>query len=224
MPCQSDEEEAQSPEPPNPVTPMKPQRNDGAGYDNSDAEIPLTQSDEEEEERPKQKSKCVIAEYEPVKLWVTGERAAQPEEDIEHELLEEARESMNFSGLKKLPGQKGLDTDLHLLKKASAGHKTRTGTLYTISRCPLQHQCKCIKTIRVGRGRALLILERCGLHDVHSHDYDGFKYLKYDQITSLSEAAITEPNLSGSAIRNNMLLHDSPSKTIGAEHSRSVMR
>ncbi len=32
------------------------------------------------------------------------------------------------------------------------------------------------------------------------------------------------PNLSGSAIRRNMLLHDSPSKTIGSEHSLSVMR
>jgi hypothetical protein len=81
-----------------------------------------------------------------------------------------------------------------------------------------------MKTIRVGRGRGLLILEGCGLHDVHSHDEDGSKYLKYVQIISLSEAAITEPNLSGSAIRRNMLLHDSPSKTIGAEHRRSVMR
>ncbi len=72
----------------------------------------------------------------------------------------------------------------------------------------------------------MLILERCGLHDVHSHDEDGSKYLKYDQIISLSEAAITVPNLSCSAVRRNMLLpvHDSPSKTIGAEHSRSVMR
>jgi hypothetical protein len=49
MPCRSEEEEAQIPEPPNPVTPTKLQRNDGAGY-NSDAEIPLTQSDEEEGE------------------------------------------------------------------------------------------------------------------------------------------------------------------------------
>ncbi len=48
-------EEAQIPEQPNAVTPTKPPRNDGVGYDNSDAEIPLTQSDEEEEECPKQK-------------------------------------------------------------------------------------------------------------------------------------------------------------------------
>ncbi len=59
-------------------------------------------------------------------------------------------------------------------------------------------------------------------------DLDGSKYrskyLKYDQIISLSDEAIIAPNLSSSAIRRNMLLHDSPTKTIGAEHSRSVMR
>ena len=69
-----------------------------------------------------------------------------------------------------------------------------------------------------------MILERCGLHDVHSHEEDGSKYLKYEQIIALSEAAITAPNLSGSVIYRNMLLHDSPTKTIGAEHSRSVMQ
>jgi hypothetical protein len=67
MPCQPDEGEAQIPDSPNPVTPMKLPRDDGAGYDNSDAEIPLTQSDEEEEENPKQKRKRVVAEYELVK-------------------------------------------------------------------------------------------------------------------------------------------------------------
>ena len=72
MPCRSDEEEAQIPESPNPVTHTKPPRNAGACYNNSDAEFPLTQSNEEEEERPKQKRKRVVAEYELVKR---GERA-----------------------------------------------------------------------------------------------------------------------------------------------------
>jgi hypothetical protein len=171
MPCRSDEEEAQTPGPPNPVTPTKPPRNDGACYDNSDAQIPLTQSDEEEEERRKQKRKRVVAEYEQVKRWVTGKRAVLPEEDIERELFEEARELMHHSRLKKLPGHKGFDTDLHLRKKASAGHKTRTGMSYTINRCPWWHRCKCMKTI--GRGGGILILERYGLHDVHSHEENG---------------------------------------------------
>ncbi len=65
----------------------------------------------------------------------------------------------------------------------------------------------------------MLILELCGLHDMHSDDEDGSKYLKNEQIISLSEAAIIVPNLFGSAIRRKMLLHDSPSKTVGAEHS-----
>jgi hypothetical protein len=159
MPCRSDEEEAQIPQPSNPVTPTKPPRNDGAGYDNSDAEFALTQSDEEQEERPKKKRKRVIAEYELVKRWVIRERAVLPEDDIEHELFEEARELMHLSGLKKLPGHKGLDTDLHLWKKASAGHKTQSGMSYTIYRCPLRHRCKCMKTIRVGRGNGILMLE-----------------------------------------------------------------
>jgi hypothetical protein len=122
MPCRSVEEEARIPESPNPVTPTKPARNDGAGHDNPDAKIPLTQSDEEQEERPKQKRKPerVLAEYKLVKRWVTGERAVLPEDDIERELFEEARELMHLSGLKKLPCHKGPDTDLHLWKKASA--------------------------------------------------------------------------------------------------------
>jgi hypothetical protein len=177
MPCRSDEEEEQFPEP---VTPTKPQCNDGADYDKSDAESPLTQSDEEEEERPKQKRKRVVAKYELVKLWITGQQAVQPEENIERELFEEARESIHLSGLKKLPGHKGLDTDLHLWKKAKAWHKTRTGMSYTIYRCPLPHLCKFMKTIRVGRGGWIFILEQCGLHDVHSHEEDGSKYLKYE--------------------------------------------
>ena len=114
MPCRSDEEDAPIPKPPNPVTPTKLTRNDGASYDNSDAELPLTQSHEEEEERPKQNRKRVVAEYELVKRWVIGEQAVLCEEDIERELFEEARKLMHLSGLKKLPGHKGLDTDLHL--------------------------------------------------------------------------------------------------------------
>ncbi len=66
----------------NAVTPTKLPRNDGAGHDNSDAETPLTHSDEEVEERPKQKTLrkralhvLQVAIYEVVQRWVTGDRA-----------------------------------------------------------------------------------------------------------------------------------------------------
>ncbi len=61
-------------------------------------------------------------------------------------------------------------TDLHLGKRASAGHKTRTGMSYTNYRFPMRHRCKCMKTTHVGRGNEILILERCGLHDGSSHE------------------------------------------------------
>jgi hypothetical protein len=40
------------------------------------------------------------------KQWITGERAGQPEEDIEGELLEEARQLMHLSRRKKIRGIK----------------------------------------------------------------------------------------------------------------------
>jgi hypothetical protein len=39
-----------------------------------------------------------------------------------------------------------------------------------------------MKTICVGRGNGILILERCCLQDLSCHEQDGPKYLKYEQI------------------------------------------
>jgi hypothetical protein len=60
------------------------------GANNSDAKIPVTQSDEEEELLPKKKTTRILATYDVVKRWVTGDTAEQPEEDLEQELLEQA--------------------------------------------------------------------------------------------------------------------------------------
>ncbi len=146
------------------------------------------------------------------------------DEDIEIQLFEEARELMQFSGLKKLPGHKGLSNDLHLWKKAGGDHATRAGISYTIYRCPMRHQCDCKCTIRVGRGVGSLTLECFGLYDMKSHAMDKSNYLKYYQIISLSEAEVTVPNLSAAVIRRNLLMHDSPTKTIGVQHRQSVCR
>jgi hypothetical protein len=57
-----------------------------------------------------------------------------------------------------------------------------------------------------------------------SNATDKSKYLKYEQIISLSEAAVTAPNLSAAVIRRNLLMYDSPTKTIGVQHHQSVSR
>jgi hypothetical protein len=58
-------EDTQFTELPHPVTHTKPLGNDGAAYDNSDAERAVTQleSDEKEESLPKKKRMLVLATY-----------------------------------------------------------------------------------------------------------------------------------------------------------------
>jgi hypothetical protein len=224
MPCRPDEYESQRLDAPDPVTPTKSLRNYGAGHDNMDsAESDDDEGEEEEPVAPK-KGTRVLAQYMLVKRWVTGELAEMDEEGIENELLVEAHELMQISRLKKLSGHKGLETELHLWKRAGGDHATRAGITYTIYLCPMSHQCDCNCTIRVGRGVGSLTLELFGIHDMKSHATDKSKYLKYDQIISLSEAAVTAPNLSEAVIRRNLLMHDRPTKTIGVQHRQRVSR
>jgi hypothetical protein len=229
MPCQPWEEESQIPDAPDPVTPTKSLRNYGARHDNPDAESSSAESndDQGEEEKPvaPKKRTRALAQYVLVKRWITGERAEMDDEDVENQLFEEARELMQISRLKKFQAIKGLLTDLHLWKRAGGDHTTRARITYTIYSCPMRHQCDCKCTIHVvGRGVGSLTLERFGLHDMKSHATDKSKYLKYDQIISLSEAAVTVSNLSATVIRRNFLMHDSRTKTIGVQHRQSVCR
>jgi hypothetical protein len=85
----------------------------------------------------------------------------------------------------------------------------------------MRHWCDCKCTIRVGSGDGILTLERCGLHDMNRHARDKSKYLKYNQM-----ATVTVPNLSVSVIRRNLLLHGSPTKTIDVhrQHYQNVTR
>jgi hypothetical protein len=89
----------------NAVTPLKLLPNEGTGHDILDAESSERESDddecEDEDPVPPKKRKRVVAEYVLVKRWITGERAVQPEEDIELKPLEEARKLMHLSGPKK---------------------------------------------------------------------------------------------------------------------------
>ncbi len=120
--CRPWEEESQLPDAPNPVTTTKSPRNYGARHDNPDAESSSAESDEDpcEEEEPvaPKKRASILAQYVPVKWWIEDERAEMDDGDIENQLFEEARQLMQLSWLKKLPGHKGLSTDLHLWKRS----------------------------------------------------------------------------------------------------------
>ena len=98
----------------------------------------------------KKKRNITTASYVDVKRWVTGDRAEMPEEDIERELFEEARALMHLSGLRKLPGHRGLDSDFAMWKKAN--HHSSRDVDHVVYRCPMRHRCKCKCSIRVSRG------------------------------------------------------------------------
>ncbi len=135
VPCRPWEEDVQItgllPNPALPVTPTKPPGNDGAYHDNSDAGRSVTESDEEVELLPNKKRKHVLATYEVVQRWVTGDRAKQPEEGIERRILEHARLLMHLSRLKELPCHKSLQTNIYLWKRA--GRYTSRGVQYVSS-------------------------------------------------------------------------------------------
>ena len=88
----------------------------------------------------------------------------------------------------------------------------------------MRHQCQCKVSCRIVTGPDFIELQRHGLHDKDSHDNDGSKKLKYDQIVSVVEAAKTAPTLSGAVLRRNLMDHESPTKTIPPQLERCVQR
>ena len=221
MPCQPEEQFAQGPEQPHPVTPTKSTRNDGAGHADPDAENSESGSDLDVELPQKRKRSRTILKYEVVKRWTTGERAEKDDEVITNELSEEACKLMELSRQKKFPCHKSLDTDLGGWKLART-HTDKRGVKFEVYRCPMRHQCKCFVCIRVVTSADYIELQRSGLHDRNSHEKDESKKLTYDQRVSVKEAAKTAPTLSGAVLRRNLLEDHSPSKTIEPSLSLSV--
>ncbi len=67
-----------------------------------------------------------------------------------------------------------------------------------------------------------LELQRSELrHDAASHAQDDSKKLKYKQKVAIRDAVVTAPQLSAAMLCRNMQMHDSPTKTIPAEHMLS---
>jgi hypothetical protein len=67
-----------------------------------------------------------------------------------------------------------------------------------------------------------LELQRSELrHHAASHAQDDSKKLKYEQMVAIRDAVVTAPQLSAAMLRRNMEMHESPTKTIPAEHMRS---
>jgi hypothetical protein len=162
-----------------------------------------------------------------MKRWVTGDQAEMDQDDIDRELFELAREWMEVSKLKKLPGKKlpghvAKETDVSLWKQFRDWTKKKGAVRVRSFRCPLKHRTGCNAGIRIQYGPDWMQLDRCGEHNANSHDHDKSKYLKYDQIVAISDAVTIAPQMSAAQLRRNMQLADSPGKKIAPEFLRSV--
>ena len=103
MPCQDAELDQFAPSDDPPRTPTKSTGNDGAGADNHNDSTESENSSDSDLPQAKQKRRRAPLDYVLIKQWVTGEKAAMDDEDIDNEMFNEAREFMSASLLRKLP-------------------------------------------------------------------------------------------------------------------------
>ncbi len=98
-------------------------------------------SDEQQSANLKSKRKWTgRIQWTKIKRWVTGETAEMDQDDIDRELFELARQCMEVSKLKKLPGHIAEETDVSLWKQYSDSTKKKSGIRIRDFRCPLKHR------------------------------------------------------------------------------------
>ncbi len=174
-----------APEAEPPCTQPKPTGNGGAcrvdpdGQMNSDSE----DSDEPQSAMTKRNLKWNGREsWTMIKRWVTGEQAQaeMDQDDIDRDLFELAREWMDVSKLKKLPGHVAKETEVAQCKQFREYPKQKGAILVQLFRCPLRHQCGFLAGIRNMEGADWTQLDRCCEHNANSHNEDKSKYFKYD--------------------------------------------
>jgi hypothetical protein len=104
-----------------------------------------------------------------VKKWTTGETASQQQEYIDRELFELARDFMSSSGLKKVHGHVGKETDLALWKLHREYWRGGKRHHIRVFHCPMAYRCKCVAKIEGVRWSdswpRVLTLETSGTHD-----------------------------------------------------------
>ena len=227
MPCRPEEEFAQGSDDSDADLRRSPHSKRVIQPEPSDAKETESESESEAEQQSekgkgKVTRKCRIQDFVLVKSWDLGERSALGEEDVNREIYETMRDLIAPSGLKKLPGQKTCEKDVALWKHARNYEMKKKYGHSSTYRCPLAYRTGCTCAVRITETPTLMVLERSGMHDAHSHDNDGSKYLKYKQKLAFHEAAKIAPQLSAAKLRRNLTVCDSPEKQIDPKYIRSL--
>jgi hypothetical protein len=220
------EDDPQSPELGNCTTPSQPPKISEASELEKVAEE--EKSDDEEEEQVTKKKRTLkrdTREWTVVLSLQTGDESGFDDEEVNHQMYQEAKKIMEQSGLCKLSTHKPKDSDLHLWKK-KIGWSTDGDTCWTnIFTCPLLTRFGCQCQLRLTNTPTSCILEMRGTHDATSHapEKDKSKFLKLQQIEAIRTGVRIAPKQSAKHLRRN-LMFSSPPKRIGPDLARSVER
>ena len=201
MPRPESEESNAALPPPGFTTPTKAIRNTGAGHADPDDERMETESDPDVEKQFGDSTgrRCYAGPftYRFLKQWTIGPHAKLEGKQIEHEIYTEMKLFMHASGLKKTPGHRQKDTDIHLWKQDSKEYyNKRTGEWTRPFRCPMNYRCGCQALVKLITREDYKRLEFFGTHDMQSHANERSKTLTHDQIVLIHDAVVIVPNQS----------------------------
>jgi hypothetical protein len=185
-------------------------------------------SDEEEEEQVTKKKRTLkrdTREWTEVLSLQTGDESGFDDEEVNHQMYQEAKKIMEQSGLCKLSTHKPKDSDLHLWKKKIGWSTDGDASWTNIFTCPLLTRFGCQCQLRLTNTPTSCILEMRGTHDATSHapEKDKSKFLKLQQIEAIRTGVRLAPKQSAKHLRRN-LMFSSPPKRIGPDLARSVER
>ena len=155
MSCPESGQIVDAPPPPGFTTPTKPDRNAGAGHGQPDADRMDTASEGEGEKEfeastGKKRRNTGPLVYRFVKQWTIGSQAKLEPKEIEHQIYTEMKNYMHASGLKKTPGHKQKDTDIHLWKQCTKEYYNKTDAQWVrVFRCPMHYRFGCEAQVRL---------------------------------------------------------------------------
>ena len=105
-----------------------------------------------------------------MKQWTTGPQATKEDKVIDHEIYTEMKQFMHASGLKKSPGHRAKERDIHLWKQYSKEYcNKKTYEWIRLFRCPMNYRCECQAQVKLITGEDYKRLEFFGTHDMQSH-------------------------------------------------------
>ena len=175
------EDDPQSPELGNCTTPSQPPKISEASELEKVAEE--EKSDDEEEEQVTKKKRTLkrdTREWTVVLSLQTGDESGFDDEEVNHQMYQEAKKLMEQSGLCKLSTHKPKDSDLHLWKKKIGWSTDGDASWTNIFACPLLTRFGCQCQLRLTNTSTSCVLEMRGTHDATSHapEKDKSKFLK----------------------------------------------